>query len=175
MLHSGMHKKMKLVISGSLNCGKSTIANFLSQNEVLEKINYSKEKLCRPTVGCRIVEMSLDGIDIELWDTSGSHDFEKCWPAVMEGSTALILVYNPEELSQENDIELWYDTFAKKHGKIPKDRCLVLMYFKEQLGQNNVYPPQSSLQGCHIHRTNAEEGKELKEYFKKFIQHLPVS
>jgi len=162
---------MKIVIAGALSCGKSTITNFLSQSEVLESINYSKEKPCRPTVGCRIVEMSSGGIDIELWDTSGSDDFEKCWPAVMEGSTALIMVYNPEDLSQENEIELWYETFAKKHGKIPKDHCLVLMYFKEQSGQNNVRPPQS-LHGCHIHRTNAGEGKELKEYFTKFIHRL---
>lgn len=163
---------MKVVIVGALHCGKSTIANFLSQNEVLDGINYSREKPCKPTAGCRIVEMRLDDISIELWDTSGSHDFEKCWPAVIEGSDALILVYNPEDLSQENEIELWYDTFSKKYSKISDDHCLLLMYSKERFSANKEMRPPQSLRDCHIHRTNAGKGKELKEYFTRFIHRL---
>ena len=69
---------MKVVIAGALKCGKSTIVNFLSQDEVLENINNAKETSYRPTIGCRIVEMRLYNIPIEIWDVSGSHDFENC-------------------------------------------------------------------------------------------------
>ena len=165
---------MKIVIAGAVNCGKSTITNFLSQSEILENIYHPKEKLCQPTIGCRIAEMRVSNISVELWDTSGSHDFEKCWPAVMDGASALILVYNPEDLSQESEIELWHETFAKKYGTISDDHCLVLMYFKDQSVQENVSLPQS-LQGCHIHRTDATRGKELTEYFTKFTRRLSLN
>ena len=89
----------------------------------------------------------------------------------MEGSSAIILVYNPGDLSQENEIELWYDALSKKHGKLSDDRCLLLMYSKEHTGKTKPYPPQS-VRGCRMHRIFAEKGPEVKRYFTEFMHHL---
>jgi GTPase SAR1 family protein len=57
-----MSRKLKLVLLGPKQSGKSTIANFLSGNSnTLLNENYD------PTYGLRILETDLT----ELWDSSG--------------------------------------------------------------------------------------------------------
>jgi len=35
---------------------------------------------------------------VELWDVSGDIKYERCWPAIQENVTGIILVYNSENM-----------------------------------------------------------------------------
>ena len=68
--------KVKVLVIGPKNSGKSTIANLLAGRKQVTTKNY------RPTVGCRILEFEKEApqnpnlpgdqrVTIELWDVSG--------------------------------------------------------------------------------------------------------
>ncbi|XP_073956327.1 intraflagellar transport protein 22 homolog isoform X3 [Choristoneura fumiferana] len=91
-----MHlNKLKILLIGPSASGKSLIANFISESTNIEEAGAPKA-----TQGVRIVEFELSNInvndkiynnDIELWDCSGDHRFESCWPALRVGVQGVIL------------------------------------------------------------------------------------
>jgi len=72
---------MKIVVCGPTNSGKTSIANFLCGNSPTLG---TRSKQYTPTEGVRILESECNGIEVELWDVSGSQSYEKCWPAIMQ-------------------------------------------------------------------------------------------
>ena len=91
-----------------LQVGKTAISNFLSsQSEKLAIDTYN------PTAGVRILEFEteLQGsgpekVGVEIWDISGDHTFEGCWRAVMNEADGVLLVYNPDAPSQDQQVFL---------------------------------------------------------------------
>ncbi|PSN45041.1 Intraflagellar transport protein 22 [Blattella germanica] len=80
------------------DCGKTTISNFLSDATEISSGDY------RPTQGVRILEFEAQNLnvnnrhlkaEVELWDCSGDHKFESCWPAIQKDTQGIIFVYNP--------------------------------------------------------------------------------
>ena len=78
-----MDSKMKILIIGPTNSGKTTLANVLSGHSSTPSANY------HPTVGVRILELERtppranriggeSSVQIELWDCSGDLRYEKC-------------------------------------------------------------------------------------------------
>ncbi|KAI5644362.1 ras of complex, roc, domain of DAPkinase domain-containing protein [Phthorimaea operculella] len=114
---------------GPSNSGKSFIANFIS-----ESINIEETGAPRPTQGVRIVEFELSSlnvngkaknIDIELWDCSGDHRFESCWPALRFGVQGVILVCSPNTaVAAARELELLYNYFVSQPNLSAK-QCVV--------------------------------------------------
>jgi Ras family len=50
---------------------------------------------------------------IELWDCSGDHAYESCWPAVIDGVQGVIALYDVTSKTQESECRVWLDTFCK--------------------------------------------------------------
>ncbi|XP_028165714.1 intraflagellar transport protein 22 homolog [Ostrinia furnacalis] len=127
-----MHvNKLKILMIGPSESGKTTIANYLS-----ESINIEEAGPPRPTQGARIVEFELpnlkvngknNNIDIELWDCSGDHKFESCWPALRAGVQGAILVCSPSTVqAASREMELLYNYFVSQPNLSAK-QC-VLFY-----------------------------------------------
>jgi hypothetical protein len=117
---------MKLLIAGPLQSGKTSIANFLSnssQNGVQATTGLyggqisDKTKAYSPTVGVRILEFNSNsnsngggnnnnngGESIELWDLSGSQDYEGCWPAALADTSGQV-IHNPNSSSGQGGLE----------------------------------------------------------------------
>jgi len=90
---------LKVVVAGPKGTGKTTISDFLA-NQTQELGGVYSE----PTIGVRILEFELGGsrsVNIELWDSSGDNSFESCWKAIMADADAVVLVYNPDAPSHD--------------------------------------------------------------------------
>ena len=121
----------KIVLVGPKGAGKSALASYLSEKFDPDEDRRKKAKLnldnYNPTAGTRIVEMTVKGIDVELWDTSGDHKYENCWRALMTEADGVILVYNPDAPAQDEQIEDWYDFFVRKNG-LDNDQCMAIAF-----------------------------------------------
>ncbi|XP_034831856.1 intraflagellar transport protein 22 homolog [Maniola hyperantus] len=123
--------KLKILIIGPSDSGKTSIANYLSESTNMENIG-----IPRPTQGVRIVEFELSHlnvndkqfkVDIEMWDCSGDHKFESCWPALRLGVQGVILVCSPNTVNvAAREMELLYNYFASQ-AKLSAKQC-VLFY-----------------------------------------------
>ena len=102
----------KIVIVGPKCVGKTALTNYLAEKFDPDDERSKKAKLnldtYTPTAGTRILEMTVKGFDVELWDTSGDHKYESCWKAMMTEADGIILVYNPDAPAQDEQIEDWY-------------------------------------------------------------------
>ena len=65
-----MLSKVKILIVGPSNSGKTVVSNFLAD------ATDSTSGVYRPTQGVRILEYEIDNIEVALWDCSGSQKFE---------------------------------------------------------------------------------------------------
>ncbi|CAH0715526.1 unnamed protein product, partial [Brenthis ino] len=121
--------KLKILIIGPSDSGKTTIANFLS-----ESINVDEGGISRATQGVRIVEFELSHlnvndkpykVDIEMWDCSGDHKFESCWPALRLGVQGVILVCSSNNVNTAaREMELLYNYFVSQ-AKLSAKQCVV--------------------------------------------------
>lgn len=101
---------MKVLFVGPSKAGKTSIISFLSgiQDGPTPSATPS------PTVGVRILELERHGTPVELWDVSGDQSYETTWPAVHQGATAVVLIYDPEALGQAVSVAFfvvlwWYE------------------------------------------------------------------
>jgi len=60
---------MKVIVAGPSNSGKTSIANFLCGNT--NQLG-TRSKDYEPTEGVRILEQEVNGVEVEMWDVSGS-------------------------------------------------------------------------------------------------------
>ena len=73
----------------------------------------------KPTVASRILECErelsakwdTDNVTVELWDVSGDHKYESCYPAIMDKCNGVILVYDPQNFTPRRGVMTRY---AKK-------------------------------------------------------------
>ncbi|XP_063882357.1 intraflagellar transport protein 22 homolog isoform X2 [Scylla paramamosain] len=127
-----MHNKVKILIVGPPECGKTTLTNFLSEAGEVGGGGY------RPTKGCRIVEFEIPNlnvnnmttkVEVELWDVSGDRRFESCWPAIQRGCNGVVFVYNPGRDDQARILDSLYNQFAAQQG-VREAQCIVFCHHK---------------------------------------------
>ncbi|XP_026499642.2 intraflagellar transport protein 22 homolog [Vanessa tameamea] len=121
--------KLKILVIGPSDSGKTSIANFLS-----ESINVEEANNPRPTQGVRIVEFVISHlnvnekqhkVDIEMWDCSGDHKFESCWPALRLRVQGVILVCSSNTVNvAARELELLYNYFVSQ-AKLSAKQCVV--------------------------------------------------
>jgi intraflagellar transport protein 22 len=125
----------KIVLVGPKCVGKTALANYLNDKFDTDEDRAAKAKLnldtYTPTAGTRILEMTVKGFDVELWDTSGDHKYESCWKAMMTEADGVILVYNPDAPAQDEQIEDWFDFFVRKNG-LQNEQCMAIAFRTNQ-------------------------------------------
>lgn len=120
--------KVKIVLVGPKEVGKTVVANYLVGDKVLFGQEY------RPTIGVRIREFDtsypkLGKVSVELWDVSGDVNFENCWKTILQDVHGVIIVFDQESRTASKDLEFWYNTFVKSCA-IKDQCCLVLAHNK---------------------------------------------
>ncbi|CAG2058548.1 unnamed protein product [Timema podura] len=125
--------KLKILFVGPCASGKTTIANLLADATENSSGDY------HPTQGVRILEFESPVLnvnnkpskaEVELWDCSGDHKFEGCWPALQKDAQGLVFVYNPSAHDHSRELELLYNYFVIQTNFSPKN-CLVIAYQKQ--------------------------------------------
>ncbi|XP_077284992.1 intraflagellar transport protein 22 homolog [Arctopsyche grandis] len=127
--------KLKLLMVGLPGSGKTAIANFLS-----ECVDVESGIEIQPTHGARLLEFDSPSLnvngsqikaEIELWDCSGDHRYESCWPAFRSNTQGVIFVCSfNNALNAAREFELLYDYFVSQPGLSPK-QCVVFYYTTE--------------------------------------------
>ncbi|XP_022813978.1 intraflagellar transport protein 22 homolog [Spodoptera litura] len=166
--------KLKILMIGPSESGKSRIANFIS-----DSINIDEVETPRPTQGVRIVEFELPNLningkptstDIELWDCSGDHRFESCWPALRLGVQGVILVCAPNTAQvAAREMELLYNYFVSQ-PKLSTKQCVMFYNCtdeQEDMDSLNLSPTFSKVSQVAINLKTG--GSRLKIDFASFI------
>ncbi|XP_060803376.1 intraflagellar transport protein 22 homolog [Amyelois transitella] len=166
--------KLKILMIGPAQSGKTLIANFIS-----ESINIEESGTPRPTQGVRIVEfevsnLSINGkivnIDIELWDCSGDHKFEPCWPALRLGVHGVILVCSPSTVQvAAREMELLYNYFVSQ-PKLAAKQCVLFYNCTEEnddMGALNLSATFTKVSQVVINLKNG--GNRLKIDFSNYV------
>ncbi|KAK7078854.1 Intraflagellar transport protein 22 [Halocaridina rubra] len=127
-----MQNKVKILIVGPPECGKTTLANFLSEAAEIGSGEY------RPTKGCRIIEFEIPNVshnntttkaEVELWDVSGDRSYESCWPAIQKGVNGVLFVYSPGREDHVRALDSLYTHFVEQQG-IQEAQCIVFCLHK---------------------------------------------
>ncbi|XP_037774441.1 intraflagellar transport protein 22 homolog [Penaeus monodon] len=127
-----MSNKVKIVMVGPPECGKTTLTNFLSEAGEVGSGEY------RPTKGCRILEFEVPNVtynntaasvEVELWDVSGDRTYETCWPVIQQGAQGIIFVYSPGREEHARVLDNLYTHFAEQQA-VSEAQCVVFCHYK---------------------------------------------
>ncbi|CAJ0569053.1 unnamed protein product, partial [Mesorhabditis spiculigera] len=131
--------------------------------------------------GVRIVEFESNDLelkgqkidaDVELWDCSGDEKYNKCWPALGDGTHGVILVASPERHTGD-DLIPWEREFIER-GDIPMNRVLLVLLDTDQTATNHSaiseFRVPSSLNGVHcVAASLPKDGDTLRLEFNSFL------
>ncbi|XP_006640888.1 intraflagellar transport protein 22 homolog isoform X2 [Lepisosteus oculatus] len=165
--------KMKILIVGPGECGKSVVANFLSDTTETVGGEYN------PTQGVRILEFECQslggsgknvGCEVELWDCAGDLKFESCWPAMMKDSNGVVIMFNLDMPSHLKEVETWYSSFISAQG-MQDSQCLLMAHHKPGCGTNNGQPALAPhLNKLNLVHSNLEEDpEEIRQVFRRYL------
>lgn len=166
--------KLKILLLGPCASGKTTIANFLSDATENSSGEY------RPTQGVRILEFEMQNLNInnrylkaevELWDCSGDHKFEACWPALQRDTHGIIFVYNPSSEDHARDLELLYNYFVTQTGFSYKN-CVVFANQKQPADKDVKHSSKLLNTFSRVPQVSVsveESGNRLRADFNSFI------
>ncbi|XP_074779318.1 intraflagellar transport protein 22 homolog isoform X2 [Athene noctua] len=138
--------KVKVLLVGPRESGKSVLANFVSES--VEGIgSYS------PTQGVR---------------------FETCWPALMKDSHGVIIIFNPELPSHLKEIEMWYSCFVQQQPLLDSQCLLVAHHKPGSAGDTENLSLAYPLNKLKLIHSNLEEDPEdvrmeFMKYFRSII------
>jgi len=175
------------LILGPQQTGKTCIANFLASHQEQPPSEYKE------TVACRILEYEVDGLNfnrqvgarsfggsakgsVELWDISGNHRYQSCWPAIQKDADGLIFVLNPELRAQEKEVEQWYKNFTGSTGI--KDVCCLIMAHRKDPSAPKADKPKltRALQKLKVIETVIEQNTEsFRTEIDRFIETLVIA
>lgn len=174
----GIFNKVKIIVIGPPESGKTTIANFLSNSSVTIGGIY------RPTKGVRILEFEVDGvslggnqsasIDVVLWDCSGAHRFEFCWPSMQRDANGIVFVYDPENSKQLKDLESWHLHFAKSIG-VKDKQCMIMAHQKPKVsatGQVSGIMSRMSLITSNLDMDPNAVRDEFRKFLSNVVAHI---
>ncbi len=165
---------LKIIVAGPQGTGKTVISNFLAgQSDSLE-VNGLEA-----TEGVRIleVEKNLPGssnssiVGVELWDASGDHKYESCWRAVMSEANGVILVYNPDAPSQDQQLHDWFDFFVKKNG-LSDQQCLIFAHRTKGNNSADRFRPPALFSRVSAALTTTASGTDMKGLFDNFVKEI---
>lgn len=117
--------RLKIAVVGPSQVGKTRLVNQILGHPILSPLD--PNHMYHPTKGCRILDVdtvvngrkpgssSASALQccVEVWDVSGSPEFEPTWPAVCAGLDGLIVCLNPESPSQTAEFQTWTEAFIR--------------------------------------------------------------
>lgn len=162
---------LKIVVVGPTRGGKTTVANYVSADET-EAVEFKAAETYNATVGVRILECerNLGGpaTPVEVWDVGGSTDYEGCWPAIMQDSHGVIIVYDPGQEGQVSESGAWYEYFVQ-NNELPDDAALVFAFApNSQRGTRQRVSPK--IEHLNVVNVSLDDGQLVKTQFERFLK-----
>ncbi|TRY71141.1 hypothetical protein TCAL_16434 [Tigriopus californicus] len=168
--------KLKLVLVGPTESGKSTLANFIS-----DATETPITETYRPTHCVRILEFEATNLnvnnryvkaDVELWDVSGNPAFEPTWPALQRDAHGVVFVFNPDKEHHARELDAFHTEFVEKPG-MSDTQCVVFAYFRDGRQENRGVKLSNHFNRIPQLEVNIdEEGNRLRSDFNTFISSI---
>lgn len=169
-----MENRIKVLVIGSPQCGKSCIANYLAGR--IDTIS----SIYRPTIGVRILKCfknvvhdtapNGEKVEVHFWDLSGDPKFENCWLAAKQDVDGVILVVNGDIKLNQEDLEGLIRNFPKEMELKPM-YCLGLLHHPSGFIKQDSKDTQ--ICGLQFHHSCVEEGKTyIQPYLERFLTRI---
>lgn len=178
--------RLRILILGGSQVGKTNIANFLSGLRKTPTEAYIE------TNPLRILEVVVDGLKqggrrtgkgaratVELWDVGGDTRHQNCYEAIKHGAHGIIFVCNIDEPGSEKKLELWAKHFMDT-SKIPPSHCVVFAHHSRGPAEGDASSPSRtpplprSLTTCRgIFETSLDGRSEnMQDLFEKLVEQI---
>ena len=144
-LHQQTDLTFKIALIGPTRSGKTRLANQMANAPLLSADipNHSYTE----TAAVRIQSFNMNvlaaansaggggsqqqllplGVECELWDVSGSSQYEQLWPAVCSDLNGVIVVYEPKNTTHQSELKAWLDWFTRE-AKLSTGQLLALAH-----------------------------------------------
>ena len=152
-----VEERVKILVLGPSRVGKTCLVNYLSNFRDAPSTQYKE------TIALRIMDFEPEGLPhlpgrsirvvVELWDVSGSHTFQACWPAIAHGAHGVVYVYNIEQKNQLAELEFWHKQFATAAGVLGaetpaiRDENSIVFAHRSTPPQGNIKSQKPRLSG----------------------------
>ncbi|KAI3381692.1 hypothetical protein SNEBB_004587 [Seison nebaliae] len=170
-----MSGSLKICVLGPKESGKTTLSNFLYNDEVNISQNYIKTEGVRILdIHQRYSEIQSTPLHINIWDCSGnSPKYQRVWNTFKKNCNGIVFVYNPENSTHGQAMDDYYRYFVE-NNKTNSPEILVVAYRKE--GKINAATKLSNkfakTQITSIDLNDRISINEFKEAFVYFLEKI---
>ncbi|XP_017771397.1 PREDICTED: intraflagellar transport protein 22 homolog [Nicrophorus vespilloides] len=160
---------VKILIIGTRNAGKSSIANFLAD------MSLEVPDSMRPTDSLRILEYDLhdvdvngtkSNVDVQLWDTSGNEKCVSFWPFWRKNADGVVFAYSNEDEDYGKKLDYMHNYFVSQQG-LSLRACLVCTL--NSPADNSAKLPQVFNKISQINVNLENNAEKFRQEFAKYI------
>jgi len=164
--------RIKCVLLGNANAGKSSLVYRYTQNEFTNK--------CQTTVGCSFnsKELELENkiIKLDIWDTAGQEKYRSLLPLYYKKAKLVLLCFDLSvyDTNLKKDIEYWF-TQLDNNSEI-SDRVLFFVGTKADIKCDKINTQIKNLQsdypGIIYIETSSKDGTNIKHLFDYSVKEV---
>ncbi|MFW9937304.1 MAG: ATP/GTP-binding protein [Candidatus Thorarchaeota archaeon] len=162
---------MKIVVSGPLQCGKSSFIRKLDENALNVEAKARDNKYY--TVGMDLGCVKLNGFDVFLFGTPGLLRFNVMRDVVIRGTDGLIFIFDAAHPEKDEDAIVILNSIRKL---IDPDAPIVYLANKQDIAgarhpevvKTQNYLPQEAI----IFGTSTKTGENLEEALKNLVNQI---
>ena len=157
-------EKIKLMIIGDSNVGKSSILKQYIKNEFFEKY------LTTIGIDFQIKYLNINNkkIQLQIWDTAGQERYRVVTKSYFNTSDGFIIVYDITNRESFNNINNWIEQIITLAGK--DVRCIIFGNKNDLTNQRQVQKEEgkelAKKYNFNFFETSAKSGNNIEEGFK---------
>lgn len=149
--------KIKIILVGASQVGKTMLLNFLRKSRVVHYI---------PTIGVDLQIHTKKGVEYHIWDTSGNPSYKHIVRTFFKNANVVILVYNNED--NFKTVQQLYDTFIMLN-KCNDPSCYLVCTNENETSYGASYAKD---QDIIFSTVNTSKPKQVSAFWKCLIVHL---
>ena len=170
IIEEDFDQKIKLMVLGDSDVGKSSIINKYCKNEFLSR------HITTVGLDFQIKDIIFNNkkLKVQIWDTAGQERYHVISKNFFKGSDGFIIIYDITNRASFNNINNWVEqinSFCDNNAK-----CIIFGNKNDLNGQRKVEINEgkelAQKYKYNFIETSAKEGNNLEEGFKKIILNI---
>jgi small GTP-binding protein len=162
---------MKIVVSGPLQCGKSSFIKYFDENALNIEAKARDNKLY--TVGMDLGSVTLNGFDVFLFGTPGLLRFNVMRDVVLRGTDGVIFIFDAAHPEKDEDGIIILNSIRKA---ISQDTPIIFLANKQDIAgarhaevvRAQNYLPEDTV----IFSTSTRTGENLDDVLKQLVNQI---